>query len=268
VPPSEPNPGTTLLPDLVQNQQANWSVIFSDDFNNGHLNLNKWVTCYWWDRKGCTNSGNNELEWYLPENVQFDGQSVKLVAEPQSVHASDGHTYAYSSGMITTGRNTQNTSQPVKFAFKYGFAEIRAKAPSGQGIWPAFWMLPASNADLPEIDAMEIIGNDPYTVNMSLHFAQTSGSVVKDGDIWKGSQDLSLDWHTYAVDWEPTFIAWYVDGVERGRYTDQKNIPSEPMYLLLNLAIGGDWPGAPDDTTSFPSVFQIDSIRVWQHPSP
>jgi beta-glucanase (GH16 family) len=252
------------LPDLNGNKGLNWTMVFGDDFNNGHIDLNKWVPCYWWDNQGCTNAGNNELEWYLPNNIIFNPDSIVLVAKPQNLRATDGKTYPYSSGMITTGRDSNNPAAPVKFSYQYGYSEIHARVPKGKGIWPAFWMLPANNDALPEIDVMEIIGDDPQTVNMTLHYQQSKGSVIKEGYAWTGNADLSLDWHTYGVDWEPDFIAWYVDGVVRWRYTNKAHIPAEPMYLLLNLAVGGDWPGNPDQTTTFPSEFQIDYLRVWQ----
>ena len=77
-------------------------------------------------------------------------------------------------------------------------------------------------------------------------------------------EDFSANWHTYAVDWEPNVIIWYVDGIERLRYTDTTRIVKKPMYLIANLAVGGDSPGAPDASTSFPSYYEIDYIRVWK----
>jgi beta-glucanase (GH16 family) len=252
------------MPDLVQNQENGWTLIFGDDFNNGHLDINKWTTCYWWDNNGCTNPGNHELEWYQPKNVQFDQQSLLLTANHEAVRGSDGKTYDYTSGMVTTGRDTPDSSTPVKFAFQYGLVEIRAKVTKGQGLWPAFWLLPANNSALPEIDVLEVIGMDTTTVNMTLHYKQPSGDVTKDGNAWTAGQDLSAGWHTYGVDWEPNYMIWYVDGVERWRVTDQAQIPAEDMYLLLNLAVGGDWPGPPGPDTTFPSSFQIDYVRVWR----
>jgi beta-glucanase (GH16 family) len=264
MPTQTPSPNPQALPDANGNHGSNWTMVFGDDFNNGHIDTNKWVPCYWWDNHGCTNAGNSELEWYQPDNILFDQQSILLTAKPQRVNATDGNTYDYSSAMITSGRDSNNPNVPVKFSFQFGYAEIHAKVPSGKGLWPAFWMLPANNDALPEIDVMEIIGDDPKTVNMTVHYSRTKGSVVKDGFAWTGTADLSKDWHTYGVDWEPDFIAWYVDGVERWRYTNKTHIPAEPMYLLVNLAVGGDWPGSPDQSTVFPSVFQIDYLRVWQ----
>lgn len=242
---------------------SQWTLIFSDEFNGSALNPASWTTCYWWEKKGCTNAGNHELEWYQPENVQVSDGALQLIAQSQTVSGSDGNTYPYTSGMVTTGRSTEKLSDPVRFAFKYGFAEIRAKIPSGRGLWPAFWLLPADNTSKPEIDVMEVLGHLPNEANMSIHYATPNGSAVRVGNVWDQTT-LSSGWHTYAIDWEPDHISWYIDGYQRWRITSAEQIPAEPMYLLINLAVGGDWPGAPDDHTPFPSRFQIDYVRVWQ----
>ncbi len=255
-------PAPQSLPFLKQSLGNSWSLIFDDEFN--HPDPSKWNTCYWWDNNGCTNSGNKELEWYLPNNVEVNKNALALIADKRGVQGSDGKYYDYTSGMVTTGRIGQDTSVPVKFGFKYGFAEIRAIVPVDKGLWPAFWMLPTNNYSRPEIDIMEVIGGNPNTVNVTLHGLQPDGSKVDNGYAWSGTEDLSQGWHTYAVDWQPDHIAWYVDGVEVYRYNDSNTIPSEPMYLLLNLAVGGYWPGPPDASTKFPSYYTIDYVRVWQ----
>lgn len=262
--PQQPVPQSLQpTPNLRINPEVTWNLIFGDDFNNNHLDLNKWVTCYWWDNQGCTNKGNHELEWYLPANIVFDQNTLLLEARKQSVVGSDGVTYPYTSGMVTTGRDTSNQKQPPKFAFQYGFAEIRAKVPSGKGLWPAFWMLPADNSAVPEIDVMEVIGDHPNVVNVTIHHTLNDGRTVKNSQELISPTDLSKDWHTYAVDWEPGSVTWYLDGVAGWQLTDPALIPSTPMYLLLNLAVGGDWPGDPNAQTPFPSAFAIDYVRVW-----
>jgi beta-glucanase (GH16 family) len=260
-------PSPVPTPNLLEKSNTNWKITFADEFNNSHLDTNKWTSCYWWDNHGCTNPGNRELEWYLPANINVSNHSLNLVAQKQAAHGSDGKTYPYTSGMVTTGRDTESTSQPVKFSFQYGFVEIRAKVPTGKGLWPAFWMLPANNDKLPEIDVMEVVGDRPGTVLMTLHYPTRSGNPDQVQKDWNADVDLSQDWHTYGVDWEPDHISWYVDGVERFRYNDSAQIPHEPMYLLLNLAVGGFWVGYPDQTTRFPNTFTVNYVRVWQSSS-
>ncbi len=261
-----PQKTSTPMPTpLAQNTNANWSLVFGDDFNNDHLDINKWTTCYWWVNHGCTNPGNREMEWYQPNNVAVHNKVLDLIAEKRTVISPDGKQYQYTSGMVTTGRDSEDLSHPVRFSFQYGFVEIRAKVPSGNGIWPAFWMLPADNTSLPEIDVMEVVGTDPKTVIMTFHYKGSDGAKAQKQDNWIGNTDLSQDFHAYGVDWEPDHISWYVDGVERFRVDDPAIIPKVPMYLILNLAVGGYWVGYPDGTTNFPSTFSIDYVRVWKN---
>ncbi len=255
---------STPLPLLTPvGQSGDWDLLFNDDFDSTTLNTNNWTTCYWWNDGGCTNLDNNELEWYQPDDVLVDNGVLKLQAQERTIVASDGNTYHYTSGIVTTGRSSWRKKLPTRFVLQYGYAEIRAKIPTGQGLWPAFWLLPATHRSKPEIDVMEILGHDPHTVHMNFHYQNSNGGNSSDGYFWAGP-DFSAGWHTYAIDWQPDVIIWYVDGIERWRYTDTAHIPAEPMYLLANLAVGGDWPGAPDASTPFPSYFEIDYVRVWQ----
>lgn len=244
-------------------QRGNWDLIFSDEFDGSALDTDKWVTCYWWDRNGCTNLGNRELEWYMPENVRVDNGVLRLIAEKKTTYASDGRTYLYTSGMITTGRAIDDTTIPAKFAFQYGFAEIRAKVPAGKGLWPAFWFLPITHQSKPEIDVLEILGDETSITHMTYHYLNAAGGRERKDREYRGP-DFSAGWHTFAVEWQPDVIIWYVDGVERSRFTETEYISAEPMYLLVNLAVGGNWPGAPDSNTVFPSEYLVDYVRVWK----
>lgn len=256
--------------DLIPNpdgQTDDWSLLFHDEFDGNSLDQNKWATCYWWwghwrVGDGCTNEATAELEFYKKDNVIVSNGTLKLQARQQEVITLDAdgfkRTYHYTSGMITTGRDTSDRAVPAKFLFQYGYAEIKAKIPSGQGLWPAFWTLPDDHNSRPEIDVMEILGHEPNEVHFHLH-----NNDIDPGETWSGL-NLSEDWHTFAVDWQPDALIWYVDGIERWRYSDTQNIPISPSYLLLNLAVGGYWPGSPDASTPFPSDFEIDYVRVWQ----
>jgi beta-glucanase (GH16 family) len=234
------------------------TLLFDDEFDGSTLDANKWVPTYWF---GNTIDTNNELEWYLPNNVSVSNGTLKLTALKQTVNGG-GKTYNYTSGVITTGRNSSDVSKAPKFEFQYGYAEMRAKVPKGKGLWPAFWTLSCDQNWPPEIDVTEIIGDQPTVNNMTLHYSNSDGSDASSGGEWSGP-DLSAGWHTYGVDWEPSAIVWYVDGVEHYRYSTAANIPAEKMYLLLNMAIGGDWPGSPDGSTVFPATFEVDYVHVW-----
>jgi beta-glucanase (GH16 family) len=155
--------------------------------------------------------------------------------------------YKYTSGIITT----ENT-----FSQTYGYFEIRAQVPEGKGLWSAFWLLPKTGNWPPEIDVMESHGQNPDLVYQSTHGFSTQQSqenVVV-------ANNASGSFHTYGVKWTPSTIEWYLDGVVTHA---QSNFIHEPMYMLANLAVGGSWPGNPDDSTSFPAKMKIDYIRAY-----
>lgn len=243
-----------------------WSLIFQDEFEGNSLAKTRWVTCYWWDNDGCTNADNQELEWYQSANVEVGQGLLKLIAQKEQVEASDGKTYSYTSGMVTTGRSVPNPKGAAKFAFKYGYVEIRANIPPGKSLWPSLWLLPANQKWPPEIDIMEMVGDEPRTVHMTSHYINASGQEDETGGRWTGP-NFSTGFHLFALDWEPQSLVWYVDGVERQRLTNTAFIPAEKMYLVMNLAVGGKWPGAPNARTVFPSYFSIDYVRIWQRPA-
>jgi beta-glucanase (GH16 family) len=242
-------------------QTGNWTLIFHDEFDSSTLDTTKWTTCYFnfTVGNGCDHD-QGELELYQPNKVSVNNGILTLQADKQTITAANGKTYNYTSGMISTGPATSGA--PPRFTFTYGYMEMRAQVPAGQGLWPAFWTLPEDMSWPPEIDVMEILGNTPNVINMHYHYPTSNGGGGDTGATWTGP-DFSAGWHTYAVDWEPGSLTWYVDGVMRRQYTNA-NVASKPMYLLANLAIGGNWPGAPNASTPFPSSFQIDYIRVWQ----
>ncbi len=237
-------------------QTGSWRLVFRDEFNGSTLDLSKWHTCFWWADTTCSIETNHELELYNPQDVLVQNGLLRLRAQVRDMVAWNGTTYHYTSGMVMTGGRSGKI--PPGFTFTYGYAEALVKVPAGQGLWPAFWMLPASYNTRPEIDIMEILGNQPRVDNMNYHFIGGDS-----GSTWNGP-DFSAGWHVLGLDWEPNAIVWYVDGVETWRYTNQANISNVASYLLLNLAVGGDWPGSPNSTTPFPSYFDIDYVRVWQ----
>lgn len=231
------------------------NLIFSDDFEGINLDsTSKWNVSYFWDNQGSTNPGNNELEWYLPANVSVENGYLKLTAKKELVNASDGKTYPYTSGIVTTDK---------KFSFLYGHMEMKAKIPAGKGIWPAFWTLPMDHSWPPEIDAMEILGDNPFKVYMTVHFYRNSTAKGSGGGVYTGP-DYSKDFHIFGVNWQPDSVTWYIDGIQRAQYGNKKFIPNKSMYLLANLAVGGDWPGSPDANTVFPASMHIDYIKVFK----
>jgi beta-glucanase (GH16 family) len=228
-------------------QSGNWKLIFDDEFNGTTLDTSVWGTCYpWLSQNRCNLSGTNELELYQPQGVYLDGAGhLVLRAQKQTVGG-----YDYTSGMVTSypGLN-----------FKYGYIEARIKVPAGNGLWPAFWMMPSDYSWPPEIDIVEILGREPTKAYFTYHWGRSNN----DSQYIYSGPNFSAGWHVFAVKWEAGVLTWYTDGIQRGKFTDSV-ITSKSMYILLSLAVGGDWPGVPDSTTPFPSIYQIDYVRVWQ----
>jgi beta-glucanase (GH16 family) len=237
------------------------SLVFGDEFDHGTLDPDRWTTCYWWDDDGCTNSGNHELEWYLPDNVDVQDGVLRLEARQSRVRGSDGSSYPYTSGMVTTGKSDDDQADP-RFAFRYGRVEARMRMPEGKGLWPALWLLPATDESRPEIDVMEVLGDSPSTLRA--HFLyDDDGEPVTRGRTWRGASSAAT-WHRYGLRWTPDELVWLVDGKEKWRYRDAEHVPHEPMYLLIDLAVGGDWPGSPAPSTDFPAALEVDYVRIWQ----
>lgn len=246
---------------------AGWQQVFAEEFTGSRLDTRIWTRCYWWDDDGCTNLSNNELQWYQPENISILDGHLRLTARPQPIAGHEGRIFPYTSGIVTSGRYYAERQRPDRFAFTYGYVEVRARPPSGQGLWSAVWMLPSDHESKPEIDIMEVLGHQPGVLEMHFHCGYRDCAGRSYGSE-AATSDLTQDWRVYGLEWSPEAIVWYLDGVPRWRFTDTTAIPNEPMYLLLNLAVGGDWPGDPDETTHFPAHFDVDYVRVWQRSSP
>jgi beta-glucanase (GH16 family) len=214
--------------------------------------------------------GNNELETYTNSR----SNSV-IVADPD---ATDGKALAIiaqgSNGSYTSARlNTQTT-----YSFTYGRLETRARMPAGAGLWPAFWALGSNITTVTwpacgEIDVMEWIGSQAGQVDGSLHATGYPGSGLTANAVLPGNASYSDAYHVFAVDWYPNEIVFSVDGVV---YEDDKeaDIPSgyqwpfvQPFFILLNLAVGGNFPGPPNSGTAFPQSYLIDYVRVYSLPS-
>jgi beta-glucanase (GH16 family) len=243
-----------------EDQHASRRLLFHDEFHGHRLAGSRWVTCYWWATRGCTLAGNHELESYLPSQVRVRDGTARLVAERRAVRGSDGRRYRFASGMISSG--PRPGSHKPKFAFRYGRAEIRMRVPQGRGLWSAFWLLPATRRSKPEIDVMEIVGQRPSVVEMHLHSRGRDGRERVQGLKWR-QPSLVRGWHRFGIDWRSGRLDWLVDGVVRWRLRGD-TVPRRRMYLVANLAVGGDLPGPPGASTHFPSGLRIDWVRVWR----
>jgi beta-glucanase (GH16 family) len=231
-------------------------LVFDDSFDGTALDRTRWSTCHWWDPDRCTIASNQELQWYLPGQVRVQDGHLLLIADHSTEPDRAAHPFV--SGMVTTGPQEQH-GRP-KFAFTYGRVEVELSLPTGTGLWPAVWMLPASTSSRPEIDLLETVGSAPHEWLFHLHPAdrrRASHNATLD------RTDLAQGRHTLALEWTPDRLRWFVDG-KRVWEVRGADVPREPMYLVANLAVGGEYPGAPDASTRFPATVTIDRVRVWQ----
>ncbi|TDD61287.1 glycoside hydrolase family 16 protein [Kribbella antibiotica] len=216
--------------------------------------------------------GNEEWQYFTdrPENVSTDGQG-NLVISARKEQLAGMENCLYGTCDITSGRITTKG----KFSQTYGTFEARIKIPGGQGLWPAFWMM-GSNIDQAgwpgngEIDVMEVVGKEPGTLYGTAHGPGYHSENGPGGQInLPAGQNWADDFHTYAVNWSPGEVRWLVDGQEYFRITPA-SLPAganwvfdHDFYLLLNLSVGGVWPGPPDSSTPFPADMLVDYVRVY-----
>ncbi|WP_328766889.1 glycoside hydrolase family 16 protein [Streptomyces sp. NBC_00286] len=235
---------------------GNWKLAFHDEFDGSELDTDKWATCYDWNRKGCTNSGNDEEQWYLPGQVSVGRGALTLSAERRTTRGSDGRTYPWKSGMISTGRDHWD-ARP-RSTFTYGYFEAAIRIPPQAGMFPAFWMMPASRFTPPELDIMEFLG-DTQRVFMYAHWRGPDGDSRARGSY--GPVAFPAKYHVFALLWTPDELSWYVDGVRRFRVTEPERIPHVPMEVLVNLAVGV--PKSPPRSVDSAEM-KVDWVRVWQ----
>jgi beta-glucanase (GH16 family) len=242
-----------------------YHVTWSDEFDGAGGSLpdsSKWVI-----ESGGAGWGNNELETYTSraENAQLQGGNLVITASRETYTGADGISRNYTSARLKTAG---------KFSQKYGRFEARIKIPQGQGMWPAFWML-GDNIDAAgwpacgEIDIMENIGKEPAIVHGSMHGPGYSGAAGPTAAYTLPSGKVADDFHIFSVEWEPSAVRFYMDGNLYETRTPA-DLPAgkswvfdHPFFLLLNVAVGGDWPGSPDSTTVFPQTMQVDYVRVY-----
>ena len=249
---------TALTISACSNDSDPWELVWSDDFTGSEVD-----TSYWKFEigDGCPNLcgwGNNELQYYRAENAAVSDGILTITAKEESF---GGREYT-SARMITMN----------KIDWTYGRFEARIKLPVGQGLWPAFWLLGSDidSAGWPqcgEIDIMEYLGQEQNKVHGTVHGPGYSGANGVGGSYTLPSGRFDTDFHVFAVEWEPNRITWLVDEVRYQTLTPD-NVPGEwvydhPFFIIVNMAIGGYWPGPPDAGTAFPQTLQVDWINVY-----
>lgn len=244
-------------------EPAGWKLVWNDEFKNTGIDLTKWE-----HEVNAWGGGNNELQYYTSrsQNSYIKDGALVIQAIRETFTGPEG-TRSYTSARLRTKN---------KGDWKYGRFEIRAKFPRGKGLWPAIWMLPTQElyggwAGSGEIDITEYLGHEINKVYGTLHYGGPWPQNVHSGQAYVlPTGNFADNYHIFALEWEPTIFRWYVDGIlyqtqtkwhsSGGPYPapfDQK------FHLLLNLAVGGNWPGNPDETTTFPQQMTVDYVRIF-----
>jgi beta-glucanase (GH16 family) len=248
-------------------EKSGWTLTWSDEFegdNGSPVDERKWT-----QETGGSGWGNNELEYYTPgsRNAHQEHGSLIIEAKQEPYTGADGISRNYTSARLKTSG---------KFSQAYGRFEARIKLPRGQGIWPAFWLLGNDIGTMAwpgcgEIDIMEQIGREPSTVHGTIHGPGYSGAhAIGSPFSVKSGKFFSHHFHVFAVEWEPQEIRFYVDDhlYATRRPTElpagARWVYDHPFFILLNLAVGGNWPGNPDATTRFPQKMVIDYVHVYR----
>lgn len=262
---------SAICPRSYANNPAVWSLAWSDEFDGPEgsaVDPSKWSFDI-----GGNGWGNRELQTYTNRtvNAQLSGGSLVIQALKETFTGPDNIQRNYTSARLLT---------KTKFTQTYGRFEARIKIPYGQGIWPAFWML-GNDIDTNgwpncgELDIMENIGREPSIVHGTIHGPGYSGANgITAAYSLTTPQKFSEAFHTFAVEWEPNVIRFYVDGLLYKTRTPADLPPgsawvfNHPFFLILNVAVGGDFPGNPDATTVFPQNMKVDYVRVYQRSAP
>lgn len=244
-----------------------WKLVWSDEFDGKSLDMSKWTY-----NVGGHGWGNKELQYYT------DGSNIKVLGGKLIIEARKmpfGRNEFTSARILTKG----------KASWTYGKIEARIKLPYGRGIWPAFWML-GENIDsvgypnCGEIDIMEMVGStdgvENATIWGSLHrpdpSATESAKIKTETAFYKNTQKdwFNDDYHVFSIQWSPEQIDFYVDNNLYNKVKipangkDGYSVFRKPFFIILNLAVGGAWPGAPDNTTDWPKQMEVDWVRVYQ----
>lgn len=259
------NPTLTVANNNAVSPGDSLTLVWADEFNAVQLDPEVWFfETGDGSQYGIPGWGNNEQQYYLPNNASLGNGVLTIEARAESVNG-----FNYSSARI----NTRD-----RFAFRYGRIEARIRLPGGQGLWPAFWLLPQDDvygtwAASGEIDIMEAInlgaagGN---AVHGTIHYGGSWPNNTFSGESVIVSGNATTDFHTYAIEWDATEIRWYVDGIMYGMrnswFSNGGTFPApfdQPFYILLNVAVGGNWPGNPDSSTVLPVTMEVDWVRVY-----
>ncbi len=254
-----PAPSAATLQVIDANE---YSLVFHDEFTGTSLDSDKWNTAMAW---GPELTINDEQQYYVDTQsnpnsefnpFSFDGEAliISAASTPDSMVGSvNGQSYV--SGALTTLN---------KFDMSYGYIEARVDVPEGRGLWPSLWMLGTDFVDLkPQLYLMEFNGGNPNSFYHNYNYTDAEGNLRSPKQHEVVVNGASAGWHTMGVRWSVGELTYYVNGYPTFKITGE-NVPSQAMYFIMNLAVGGLWVDEPDDSTPQPSEFKVDYVRVYQ----
>lgn len=271
-------PNCFVAPPAAAAPGKSWHVVFSEEFNGDDYDRTKLSPCFDWNYGSCTGSFNTGKETYKPEQIRVNGGSAKLIAEPLVPPERDDVCYegvcTYKSGLLSTARPKADDGSPYLFSFTYGYVEARIRYPAVPGFFTSFWMLPTDPTHnyRSEIDIVEVLGGYPSNIYQSYHYGEDRDQTFRANHEMEDNgncamRDYSRDWTRFGVDWQPDRIAWYINGVKCGEFTDAAMIENGPMQLILNLMVDNSWERDVDSVLADQSLvdqLEVDYIRVFQ----
>lgn len=269
-------PNCFTAPPLAAAAGKKWQVSFTEEFSGSSYSTSKLTPCFDWNYGACTATFNQGRERYLPSQVTVSGGTAKLVAEPlsppYSSSACQNGQCTYKAGLLSTARANANDAEYL-YKFTYGYVESRFKFPATQGFFTAFWMLPADPSFnyRSEIDILELLGDDPTTMFMTYHYNNRSTSHnVNSGKFNNGAcqvKNYAQDFVRMGLNWQSDRIAWYINGVKCGEFTNAAQIENGPMQLILHMMVDNSWQRSWNVGLQDPTLvrqLEVDYIRVYQ----
>ncbi len=259
------NPTLTVADNTPVSAGGSLKLEWSDEFGGEKLDPYKW---YFetgdGSQYGIPGWGNNELQWYLPDSALLSDGKLVITARKETVSGN-----SYTSARI----NTRD-----RFAFRYGRIEARIRLPAGQGLWPAFWLLPqqdsyggwAASGEIDILEARNLGGTGGNSIFGGLVYGGTWPNQIGSGENYVVATNVTTDFHVYALEWDAAEIRWYVDDLlfaVRNTWSSSGGaFPApfdKPFHVLFNVAVGGNYAGSPTSTTVFPVTMEVDYVRVY-----
>ncbi len=252
--------------DLSTETKPPWKLVWQDEFDGEQIDNTKWNILI------RETSKHDELQYYVPDEVYINNGCLRIRSRVR-----DYGNKHYTSGRLDT---------KDKLSITYGRIEIRGKLPVGQGLWPAYWLYPQNRdwlmeyimkeavaagkeRSIPElrpwyteIDIMEFLGHEPNVIYATFHYTSFKGESRSSSSTHRADINYGDDFHIYTLEWEPDELRWYLDG--ELIHSAREGVPHTDHFLIINTAIGGTWPGNPDETTIFPQFHDIDYVRVYK----